>query len=94
MIAVATSHPALTALEELPMLATASLRSDTSNLAGQRAGALTRSWTVDPHTGALRARWSGEAALDEQRLGDGIGFAPEPAFIHEPGQLAEVQAAA
>jgi len=76
------------------MLATASLASDTPNLAGQRAGNLVCSWTVDPHTGTLRPRWSCEAALDEQRLGDRIGFAPEPAFIHEPDQLAEVQAAA
>jgi len=76
------------------MLATAKLASGTPNLAGPRAGQLVCAWTVDPLTGTLRPRWSGEAALDEQRLGDGIGFAPEPAFIHEPDQLGEVQAAA
>ncbi len=77
------------------MLTTATLRSVPPDLAGSHVEPLVCSWTVDPHTGTLRPRWSAEAAaLDEQGLGDGIGLAPEPAFIHEPGQLVEAQAAA
>ncbi len=54
------------------------------------------SWTVDPATGTLRSVWCGreEAELDEQRLGDGLGFAPQPAFVHEPSHIDEVRSAA
>ncbi len=64
------------------------------DLTGSSAGTLVCSWIVNPDTGMLRSAWCGQAALDEQRLGDGVGFTPQPAFVHESSEFAESQAVA
>ncbi len=71
------------------MLATATLRS-----VPPAAEKLACSWTVDPITGAICAGWAAPPALDQQRLGDGLGLAPEPAFVHESTEIDEVRAVA